>query len=509
MPPAVPSPGLVAITPASGFVTAGGALVIGFAAGGLCYSATLLRARVKVDDALDVFAVHGVGGAFGAVATGIFATSAIQEAYSGLIDGNAGAGRHPAARRRGHDRLRRRRHVRDHQGRRCDPRDPRPVGPGRGRPRHGRPRRGGLSAVTPGGCRPTHPRGPASALPPCATYQRPVTADSSRRRPVAQPSPETRPWPRPVETDPVAATRSTPSAPLYDARYEHDACGVGFVADAGGRSRDRVLPLALAGLAALGHRGAFGADGESSDGAGVALPLDRSLLALLAGDLAAAQPAIVSVFLPRGRSGRAARSPPGRGRLRRCRPDRRPLAGRAVRCHRPRRGRGRLAPGVRAGDRRPVRSTTAAARPRDDAFERRLVVARRRLETAVREGPRRARGAVRAVGVVPDARLQGPRHGRPAAAALPGPAGAAVGRVHGLPPALRDEHASRSGASPSRSGSSPTTARSTPSAAIASRSAAARGIAARRRSRPSSWRPARCSRRAAPTRSRSTRRSSC
>ena len=51
-------------------------------------------------------------------------------------------------------------------------------------------------------------------------------------------------------------------SPLYDARYEHDACGVGFVADAGGRSRDRVLPLALAGLGALGHRGAFGADGE-------------------------------------------------------------------------------------------------------------------------------------------------------------------------------------------------------------------------------------------------------
>ena len=76
-------------------------------------------------------------------------------------------------------------------------------------------------------------------------------------------------------------------APLYDARYEHDACGVGFVADAGGRSRDKVLPLALAGLAALGHRGAFGADGESSDGAGVSLPLDRSLLELLTGDLAA------------------------------------------------------------------------------------------------------------------------------------------------------------------------------------------------------------------------------
>ena len=82
--------GLVAITPASGFVTAGGALVIGLVAGGLCYSATLLRARSKVDDALDVFAVHGVGGAFGAVATGVFATAAVQQAYTGLIDGNAG-----------------------------------------------------------------------------------------------------------------------------------------------------------------------------------------------------------------------------------------------------------------------------------------------------------------------------------------------------------------------------------------------------------------------------------
>jgi Amt family ammonium transporter len=81
--------GLVAITPASGFVTVGGALVIGLVAGGLCYSATLLRARSKVDDALDVFAVHGVGGMFGAIATGVFATAAVQEAYTGLIDGNA------------------------------------------------------------------------------------------------------------------------------------------------------------------------------------------------------------------------------------------------------------------------------------------------------------------------------------------------------------------------------------------------------------------------------------
>ena len=81
--------GLVAITPASGFVTAGGALVIGLAAGGLCYSATLLRSRIRIDDALDVFAVHGVGGTFGAVATGVFATVAVN-AYPGLIDGNPG-----------------------------------------------------------------------------------------------------------------------------------------------------------------------------------------------------------------------------------------------------------------------------------------------------------------------------------------------------------------------------------------------------------------------------------
>jgi Amt family ammonium transporter len=82
--------GLVAITPASGFVTPGGALLIGLVAGGLCYSATLLRARLKVDDALDVFAVHGVGGTFGAVATGVLATSAVQASYKGMIDGNAG-----------------------------------------------------------------------------------------------------------------------------------------------------------------------------------------------------------------------------------------------------------------------------------------------------------------------------------------------------------------------------------------------------------------------------------
>jgi Amt family ammonium transporter len=80
--------GLVAITPASGFVGVAGALFIGLVVGGLCYSATLLRSRLKIDDALDVFAVHGVGGMFGAVATGIFATAGVQQAYTGLLEGN-------------------------------------------------------------------------------------------------------------------------------------------------------------------------------------------------------------------------------------------------------------------------------------------------------------------------------------------------------------------------------------------------------------------------------------
>jgi len=79
--------GLVAITPASGFVSAGGAVLIGLIAGGLCYSATLLRERLRIDDALDVFAVHGVGGMFGAVATGVLAVAAIG-GVSGAIEGN-------------------------------------------------------------------------------------------------------------------------------------------------------------------------------------------------------------------------------------------------------------------------------------------------------------------------------------------------------------------------------------------------------------------------------------
>jgi Amt family ammonium transporter len=81
--------GLVAVTPASGFVTAGGAVAIGLMAGGLCYSATLLKTVLRIDDALDVFAVHGVGGTLGALATGVFAVAAVG-GVSGAIEGNLG-----------------------------------------------------------------------------------------------------------------------------------------------------------------------------------------------------------------------------------------------------------------------------------------------------------------------------------------------------------------------------------------------------------------------------------
>src|SRR4051812_30593202 len=94
--------------------------------------------------------------------------------------------------------------------------------------------------------------------------------------------------------------------PLYDPSFEHDACGVGFVADAGGRSAGRVLPLALAGLAALGHRGAFAADGESGEGAGVLPPPAPSIrLRLDPAGVAGDSFGVVATFLPRTRSGRA------------------------------------------------------------------------------------------------------------------------------------------------------------------------------------------------------------
>lgn len=80
--------GLVAITPASGYVDTISAMVIGGVAGVLCYAALLFRVGKGLDESCDAWAVHGMGGLWGAIAAGIFATPAVNAAYSGLIYGN-------------------------------------------------------------------------------------------------------------------------------------------------------------------------------------------------------------------------------------------------------------------------------------------------------------------------------------------------------------------------------------------------------------------------------------
>ncbi len=76
--------GLVAITPASGFVEPLWAMVIGFCAGLICYCAVVVKMKVGYDDSLDVFGIHAVGGAWGALATGLFVTVG----GTGLLAGN-------------------------------------------------------------------------------------------------------------------------------------------------------------------------------------------------------------------------------------------------------------------------------------------------------------------------------------------------------------------------------------------------------------------------------------
>jgi Amt family ammonium transporter len=79
--------GLVAITPASGFVGPISAILIGLIAGGVCYLAVIAKNKFGYDDSLDVFAVHGIGGTVGALLTGLFATAAIG-GTDGLFFGN-------------------------------------------------------------------------------------------------------------------------------------------------------------------------------------------------------------------------------------------------------------------------------------------------------------------------------------------------------------------------------------------------------------------------------------
>ena len=78
--------GLVVITPGAGFVQPGAALIMGALAGLVCYGGILLKAKLKYDDSLDAFGVHGIGGTFGALATGLFATVGATGLFSGNMD---------------------------------------------------------------------------------------------------------------------------------------------------------------------------------------------------------------------------------------------------------------------------------------------------------------------------------------------------------------------------------------------------------------------------------------
>ncbi len=102
------------------------------------------------------------------------------------------------------------------------------------------------------------------------------------------------------------------AAPLYDPRQEHDACGVGFIADTDGRHASRVVGMALEALESLAHRGARAADDLTGDGAGISLPLSprfRSRVIAEAGVSAnlGRGAAIAMCFLPRGATDAAAR----------------------------------------------------------------------------------------------------------------------------------------------------------------------------------------------------------
>jgi hypothetical protein len=82
--------GLVAVTPASGFVAPGGALLIGALAGIICYAAVLLKPGLKYDDSLDAFGIHGIGGLLGAILTGALVSVPLWRLGTGSTDGFPG-----------------------------------------------------------------------------------------------------------------------------------------------------------------------------------------------------------------------------------------------------------------------------------------------------------------------------------------------------------------------------------------------------------------------------------
>lgn len=81
--------GLVAITPAAGFVSVGSAIIIGIVVSLICFwMVAKVKRKLGYDDSLDAFGVHGIGGLVGAILTGVLASPLIQSSYSGAIFGN-------------------------------------------------------------------------------------------------------------------------------------------------------------------------------------------------------------------------------------------------------------------------------------------------------------------------------------------------------------------------------------------------------------------------------------
>src|SRR5690349_815366 len=90
---------------------------------------------------------------------------------------------------------------------------------------------------------------------------------------------------------------------LYDSRFEHDACGIGFVAQLSGAASHEILSMALTAVGNMAHRGGVGADGKSGDGAGVLTQIPRAFFARELGRLGISYPvehlAVGMIFLPR------------------------------------------------------------------------------------------------------------------------------------------------------------------------------------------------------------------
>ena len=123
----------------------------------------------------------------------------------------------------------------------------------------------------------------------------PIRSQEKDHRPV-----EVNRWPS--ERTPAAQFATQP--PLYHDRYEHDACGIGFVAEKDGRRSNEVLRLAVTALVNHAHRGAVASDGKSGDGAGVLTQIPHELLARHLAQMGFTAPApgdlaLGMIFLPR------------------------------------------------------------------------------------------------------------------------------------------------------------------------------------------------------------------